>query len=93
MKVKVIWTGELGVQNILPLHLPTGIYQWDDVSNGSDDWAGRKYELPSGYRIHHYTMVRSSVVVYTVYTSSDSEITFAWRIHESWTRNEKSSPS
>ena len=34
-------------------HLPTGIYQWDDVSNGSDDWAGRKYELPSGYRIHH----------------------------------------
>ena len=34
-------------------HLPSGIYQWDDVSNGSDDWAGRKYELPSGYRIHH----------------------------------------
>ena len=34
-------------------HLPTGIYQWDDVSNASDDWAGRKYELPSGYRIHH----------------------------------------
>ena len=83
-------------------HLPTGIYQWDDVSNGSDDWAGRKYELPSGYRIHHNqrdrnyvyavvslaadshfiggpivtyifsrVMVRSSVVVYTVYTSSD----------------------
>ena len=26
-------------------HLPTGIYQWDDVSNGSEDWAGRKYEL------------------------------------------------
>ena len=20
--------------------------QWNDVSNGSDDWAGRKYELP-----------------------------------------------
>ena len=34
-------------------HLPTGIYQLDDVSNGSDDWAGRKYELPSGYRMHH----------------------------------------
>ena len=33
---------------------PTGIYQWDDVSNGSDDWDGRKYELSSGYRIHHY---------------------------------------
>ena len=37
-------------------HLPTGIYQWEDVSNGSDDWAGRKYELPSGYRIHHYAV-------------------------------------
>ena len=36
-------------------HLPTGIYQLDDVSNGSDDWAGRKYELPSGYRMHHYS--------------------------------------
>ena len=32
-----------------------GIYQWEDVPNGSDDWAGRKYELPSGYRIHHYS--------------------------------------
>ncbi len=30
-------------------------------------------------------MVRSSVVVYTVYTSSDSEITFAWR-HNSYSR-------
>ena len=27
--------------NIIFSDLPTGIYQWDDVSNGSDDWAGR----------------------------------------------------
>ena len=34
--------------------MPTGLYQWEDVSNGSGDWAGRKYELPSGYRILHH---------------------------------------
>ena len=44
MKVKV--AGELGIFS----DLPTGSNQWNEVhrSNGSDDWAGRKYDLPSG---------------------------------------------
>ena len=27
--------------------LPIGCNQWAEVSNGFDDWAGRKYELPT----------------------------------------------
>ena len=41
-------------------HLPTGSYQRDDITNGSDDRAGRNYELASGYRNAPLEMVCST---------------------------------